>query len=98
MRAKPPLGWMHPLKTLQLSPALCALIVLPGVADAASNPLTASVSKVLPVLVQVDSHGKVTSLSPATARIGAGHKTAGLRFTSLNLLRVNFSYSHQIGL
>ena len=42
--------------------------------------------------------GVHASLSPATARIGAGHKTAGLRFTSLNLLRVNFSYSHQIGL
>ncbi|MDI1253052.1 hypothetical protein [Thermomonas sp.] len=54
------------MKTFQRSLALGALIIATGMAAAGSGSLSEFIPKVLPVLVQVDSHGKVTSASPAT--------------------------------
>lgn len=55
------------MKLVQLSSlALGALTVFSGVATAASGSLSEFTPKVLPVLVQVDAHGKVTGASPAT--------------------------------
>lgn len=56
------------MKLVQLSSlALGALTIFSGVATAASGSLSEFTPKVLPVLVQVDAHGKVTGVSPATA-------------------------------
>lgn len=54
------------MKTFQRSLALGALTVFSGMAAAGSGSLSEFIPKVLPVLVQVDSHGKVTGASPAT--------------------------------
>jgi hypothetical protein len=54
------------MKTFQRSLALGALIFVSGMAAAGSGSLSAFIPKVLPVLVQVDAHGKVTGVSPAT--------------------------------
>ena len=53
------------MKTFRLSLALSALTVFSGMAAAGSGSLSEFIPKVLPVLVQVDSHGKVTGASPA---------------------------------
>lgn len=53
-------------RSIVLGAALGALIISSGLATAGSGSLSEFVPKVLPVLVQVDSHGKVTSVSPAT--------------------------------
>lgn len=54
------------MKTLQIFLALSALSVLPGIAAETSTSPSELAPKVLPVLVQVDSHGKVTGASPST--------------------------------
>ena len=54
------------MKTVQLFLVLGALIAVPGISVSASGSLSEFVPKVLPVLVQVDAHGKVTGASPAT--------------------------------
>lgn len=53
------------MKTFPLVIGLAAFIGVPNLAVAASGSLSEFVPKVLPVLVQVDSDGKVTSVSPA---------------------------------
>lgn len=54
------------MKSVQLALILGVLVASSGAVAARSDSLSAFTPKVLPVLVQVDSHGKVTEVSPAT--------------------------------
>lgn len=54
------------MKTFRRSLVLGALFIFFGMTVAATGSASESRPKVLPVLVQVDSHGKVTGASPAT--------------------------------
>ena len=54
------------MKSAKLSVALAALTMSCGMTATASDSLSPFTPKVLPVLVQVDAHGKVTGASPAT--------------------------------
>lgn len=53
------------MKSIQRSAVFGALIACSGAALASSGSLNEFRPKVLPVLVQVNSHGKVTDMSPA---------------------------------
>lgn len=53
------------MKSVQLSIALATLAIFSGTAGASSMSLNPFTPKVMPVLVQVNSQGKVTSASPA---------------------------------
>ncbi|EIL94067.1 MULTISPECIES: hypothetical protein [Rhodanobacter] len=53
------------MKSIPRSAVFGALLACSGVAAAGSASLNEFPPKVMPVLVQVDSHGKVTSASPA---------------------------------
>ncbi|MEO5829795.1 MAG: hypothetical protein ABIQ36_04430 [Rhodanobacter sp.] len=55
------------MKSVRLSIALATLATFSGTASAASLSLNQFTPKVMPVLVQVNSQGKVTSASPAMA-------------------------------
>jgi hypothetical protein len=54
------------MKIFQLFFSLGVLAFFPGFATAAPYQLDESTQKLLPVLVQVNAHGKVTDVSPAT--------------------------------